>query len=123
MPLIPFLRKRSCLVFATATLMVTGCASDSLEVWRQIPVQMARISQTESYKQIFLISTPNIEDKQNTDRDKALDERMDNIFNKMVGDKNWQHLKNLYGISSVRDELMTGQIHLDGLIKEHSKSS
>lgn len=113
---IPLLRISMGFVLAAIVLSLSACASESLKIWRQVPVQMARISQTESYKQRFLISTPDIEKKAGIEQDQALDQRMDNIFSELAGPKNWQHLKNMYGIVSVRNELLAGRIHMDGLI-------
>lgn len=115
MPYIQKLRTSSRLVLVAITFIVTACASEKLEIWRQIPIQMTRVSQTESFTQTFLLKAPSIQEKEISARDKALDERMDNIFTNMAGAKNWQLLKNLYGISSVRNELMNGDIHMDGL--------
>lgn len=105
-----------CTVLIILIVLLSACADKDLDIFRQVPIQMARVTQTDSYSQTFIIDSPAIREAQGAERDKALDEKMDNIFIHMIGAKNWQHLKNLYGISSLRNELISRRIHIDGLI-------
>lgn len=105
------------LCLAGLSLLLASCAKQSYEFWRQVPIQLARVSQQESYRQTFTISTPEIKSiRDDTKRNNALDQRMDRIFIHMLGSVNWQYLKNHYGIQSIRNELMNGKIHMEGLI-------
>ncbi|HEC19021.1 MAG TPA: hypothetical protein ENI97_06715 [Gammaproteobacteria bacterium] len=97
-------------------LLLAACSTKDLEFWRQVPIQMTRVTQTESYTQTFRLNNAFIDRKEQPARDQALDENMDKIFTTMIGAKNWQYLKDLYGISTIRDELIDGKIHMDGLI-------
>ena len=102
--------------YVAVPLLLISCADNSLEFWRQVPIQIARVTQTESYKQTFRIETPLTKNMKNPEKDHKLDERMDKIFTSLIGPRNWQYLKNLYGVSDIRDELIKGKIHMDGLI-------
>ena len=113
----PWVTPTQRLMLLVLLFLLTSCASNTAEIWRQVPIQMARVTQTESYSQTFLISTSEIKrEEDRAEKDKLLDARMDRIFTTMIGTGNWQHLKNLYGISSIRNELMNRQIHMDGLL-------
>ena len=96
--------------------ILMSCANSSLNIFRQVPIQIARVPQTESYKQEFLISTPSIDKLDNPERDRLRDARMDTIFTSLIGRRNWQYLKNLYGVSDIRNELINGDIYLNGLM-------
>lgn len=102
--------------FLILPLALISCTSTSLEFWRQVPIQIARVTQTESYQQTFRISTPSIKKVDLPERNRLLDTRMDAIFTSMIGSRNWQYLKNLYGVSDIRNEFMRGEIHMDGLM-------
>ncbi len=105
------------LCLASLSLLLVSCAQKTYEFWRQVPIQLARVSQQESYRQTFTISTPEIESIRDiSKKNNALDQRMDRIFIHMLGSVNWQYLKNHYGIQSIRNELMDGKIHMEGLI-------
>ncbi|MFX0211931.1 MAG: hypothetical protein ACFFDT_38505 [Candidatus Hodarchaeota archaeon] len=85
-----------------------------------IPIQIARVSQMESYEQTFtfLESIPQ-EGTQDIDfwtRIQEQTRKMDDIFIRLLGPINWQNLKDLYGLRSIRDELISKKIYIQGLI-------
>ena len=107
------------LLILVTTLQLASCSNtESVEIWRQIPIQMARVTQTDSYTQTFILDIA--DNATNTelsiDARQQLDARMDQIFIKLIGARNWQYLKNLYGVSSIRDELINKRIHMEGLV-------
>lgn len=116
MSLLPHFHPGKLSVVIAIIILITGCGDKGLDFLRQVPIQMARVTQTDSYSQTFIINSPAIREKEGAERDYALDEKMDNIFTHMIGAKNWQHLKDLYGISSLRNELIARRIHIDGMI-------
>lgn len=103
---------------AVITILLTSCSSvpDELQIWRQVPIQMARVTQTDSYRQTFLIDTDALKiDEKLTEKEKQ-DKRMDQVFNALIGDKNWQNLKNLYGVNDIRDEVIDGEVRMEGTV-------
>lgn len=93
---------------------VTRVVSDFTSV---IPIQMARISHTETYTQKFDI-TSFLENTSSSDKEKnaKIDEHMDDVFISLLGGKNWQYLKDLYGSESIREEMKNGGVYVEGLI-------
>lgn len=83
-----------------------------------VPVQLARISQTETYIQkfSFLNELENCSYQGVSDLIEAQNIRMDKIFKELLGPMNWQNLKDLYGLDTVRSELIEKKIYLKGLI-------
>lgn len=98
------------------SLIVLSCSNNSYEFWRQIPIQLSRVAQQESYEQWFIIPTKKIDDLKGSAKEHALDKRMDEIFTKMLGSVNWQYLKNHYGTHSMRNELIDKEIQMEGLL-------
>lgn len=96
----------------------TACSSSKLEFWRVMPIQMARVTQTESYTQTYILGPENTVDIGDIplERREKLDARMDTIFQHLLGARNWQYLKNLYGVNSIRDELIAKQIKMQGML-------
>lgn len=113
-----FCRTGVAAVLVCTTLLAACSNTESLEIWRQVPIQMARATQTDSYRQIFLLGNGNASNPETmtADQRRAYDERMDRTFIKLIGSRNWQHMKNLYGVSSIREELISQQIHMEGLV-------
>ena len=104
-------------IVGCVSLFLVSCSNPALEFWRQVPLQLTRISQQESYEQKFLISTPEIDKIENRNqKNYERDARMDKIFNHMLGRENWQYLKNQYGVHEVRDELLHGEIVIKGML-------
>lgn len=105
-----FVRSLSAVMFCT--LLLAGC-----EVIRQVPVQMARVPQLETYKQVFTIGS--VEETYATYAAAELAEvnaleEIDQVFQKLIGQQNWQTLKDHYGIGDIRDELVNEEIYLRG---------
>ena len=73
---------------------------------RVVPVQIARISQIESYKQTFIFSEQGEDEKM----------PMDKVFTKLLGKYNWQNLKDSYGTASLYRALIDEKIYLEGII-------
>ena len=98
------------------SFIVLSCANGSYEFWRQVPIQLSRVAQQETYKQWFIIPTEDIKKLKNGAKEHALDKRMDEIFTEMLGSVNWQYLKNHYGTHSIRNELIEEKIQMEGLL-------
>ncbi|HHM04388.1 MAG TPA: hypothetical protein ENJ19_01420 [Gammaproteobacteria bacterium] len=87
-----------------------------------VPIQIARVSQTESYKQVFLFLEPPRDEAGPVSPDLPLpsiaqqNARMDEVFSRMMGAQNWQQLKDLYGVNELREELIQQRIYIKGFI-------
>lgn len=92
------------------TILFYGC--------RIVPIQMVRVTQTESFKQTFdglrmeqaerdVLTRP-----ANWDQNRKIDE----VFNALLGTYNFQKIKDRYGLSAVRDELLAGSIVSEGML-------
>lgn len=93
-------------------LLILFCASCGI-----IPIQMVRVTQTESYVQTF---TALKIDKINVDTEiypamRDQNEIIDIAFNNLLGTKNWQNIKDLYGLKDIRDELLSEKVYVKGL--------
>ena len=103
------------LIIAAALTTVLGACS----LTRIVPVQVGRISQSDHFVQKFSFL-----DKIATDADVnspyaeqqlfAGTQKMEQIFTQMLGEKNWQNIKDLYGLGNLRKELLAKQIYLKG---------
>ena len=102
----------------TALLLTAGCGSSRIDIWRVLPIQLGRVTQTESYQQRFIFKEDNNQNLTDlsAEQQAQLDARLDQTFNILLGAKNWQHLKNLYGVDAIRTELFGNAIHIDGLM-------
>lgn len=113
-------QSRNCFYFIPVIVVILGLSgcSSLKDFWRQIPVQIARVEQTDSFTQSFLISGSKnpVHHPETPEENRILDERMDIIFINLIGAKNWQHLKNLYGVDIIRKELSNNEIRLEGHI-------
>lgn len=85
-----------------------------------IPIQMARTTQTESYEQTFdfltTVSGYNNEKLSGLDYQDAIDRQLDNVFNSLLGEENWQRLKDIYGVGPLRGELIRQEIRARGIV-------
>ena len=96
-------------------------ASSGCSLTRIVPIQIVRISQNESYTQKFTfirnitLNTDSSPDSAYTLEQLQIKE-MDRIFFKLLGQRNWQNLKDLYGLGKLRDELILGEIYIKGLL-------
>jgi len=96
--------------------ILVGCSSDYIKFWKIIPLQLSRVAQQESYEQSFIIKVDNEASLNKNELEIRRDEKMDAIFSSMIGNNNWQYLKNHYGIHDIRDELIARQIKMHGMI-------
>lgn len=94
--------------------ILPGCS-----VTQVVPLQIGRISQTDSYTQkfSFLHELPGDSSRDQNLNDRLLfaqTRKMDEIFKQMIGKKNWQNLKDLYGLGNLRNELLEKRIYIKG---------
>lgn len=92
----------------------------SCSVTQIAPIQIGRISQTETYRQNFsFLHAPEI----SPTKDPPLSEqrmfsqtrKIDHVFTQMLGENNWQNLKDLYGLGNLRKELLDKEIYIKGI--------
>jgi hypothetical protein len=72
---------------------------------------MARISQTEFYRQTFAF-----ENQVGNQKENLKQQNVDRVMKGLLGDDNWQNLKDNYGTMSMMKALEKGDIYLEGLI-------
>ena len=102
-----------------AGLVLLCLAAAACSFTRLVPVQLARVHQTESYMQVFTFTTPN-QSSGPTDgnlqvlNDERLVRRIDDVFTRLLGSQNWQNIKDLYGFGTIQDELVRGDIFVKG---------
>lgn len=109
---VPGLRlDRPCFLVCFFCFILSGCAS----MTHVVPIQMVRVNQTEAYTQTF--------DFQTSREDSALhpieqmqwfNQRIDDVFLRLLGAANWQHIKDRYGLGALRDELLRKDIYVRG---------
>lgn len=93
---------------------IGGCESV-----RVVPIQMARISQVEVYEQTFQFteaSWPPTRD-QSLEQLRRVNAQMDSYLRFMVGPENWQTLKDRYGMSTMREELLNRELRIRGYLQ------
>lgn len=90
-------------------------------MFRVIPIQFARVPQTETYTQIFtFMDGMQVRAAENDKQDGPVNlavrqnEKMDLVFNGLMGEENWQSIKDMYGLSSMRQELIEHKIEILG---------
>lgn len=105
-------------LFLKTTLLVLCLFQAGCGLMHVVPIQLARLSQTEIYTQkfSFLNELENCQYQGMSDIIEAQNKRMDNIFKELLGPMNWQNLKDLYGLDTVRSELIEKKIYLKGII-------
>lgn len=105
-----FMRCRHSMIFVAIAFLLATC--------RLVPVQMVRVTQTEFYTQTF--ESLKIETVQANLQDRPVDldqnKHIDETFTRLLGEKNWQSFKDRFGLRSVRDELLKGDIKAKGLL-------
>ncbi|MBA1145722.1 hypothetical protein H0Z60_01495 [Ectothiorhodospiraceae bacterium WFHF3C12] len=92
---------------------LTAC--ESVKV---VPIQMARISQFEVYEQTFQFTEapwPPVQE-QTLDQLRRVNAQMDSYLRFMVGPENWQALKDRYGMSTMREELLNRELRIRGFL-------
>jgi hypothetical protein len=106
-------------VFALAFLSITVSACS---LTRPVPIQLARVSQTESYTQVFtfpgLQNLPGLAGEIMSDHSNSQQiQHIDRVFSHLLGSQNWQNIKDLYGFGTLYDELVQGKIYVKGMIE------
>lgn len=109
------------MIKALLTILICVFIFSSCSLLEVVPIQMARVTQTEYYEQYFtFLEAPStqLEEKKNQSQSDEQSEfrKIDQVFNKLLGDKNWQNIKNLYGVGQFRNELVEHQIFIQGII-------
>lgn len=100
---------------AWAVVLSTLTACGSLKL---VPIQMARVGQVEVYEQTFDFKKGPDEPAFSApwERDRWLNQRIDTELSVLVGPKNWQTLKDLYGLGTMREELVNGDLTIHGYL-------
>lgn len=80
-----------------------------------MPIQIGRVHQTETYKQSFSFLRDGFEASDQTDLLRSQTRLMDQTFRKLLGDDNWQILKDSYGTGNLRKEILDDKIYLRGI--------
>jgi|RhiMetdeSRZDD1v2_1073273.scaffolds.fasta_scaffold67178_1 hypothetical protein len=95
-------------------LTLAGCSLTQI-----VPIQMARVSQTESYRQTFSFLASSVSERDRNqdgaDITQFQNQRIDKVFSRLLGPDNWQTLKDLYGLGALREELIREEIFVQGL--------
>lgn len=81
-----------------------------------VPLQMVRVTQTEAFTQTFDALRLNAPVVASNDRPAFTEQNrlIDDTFTRMLGAKNFQQVKDRYGLGGVRDELLQGMITSQG---------
>jgi len=92
-------------------IVLTGCAS----LYQVVPIQMARVNQTEAYTQTFDFQVP----RENTamhmiERTQWFNHQIDDVFLRLLGETNWQQIKDRYGLGTLREELLRKEVYVRG---------
>lgn len=92
-------------------MVLTGCAS----LFQVVPIQMARVNQTEAYTQTFDFQAPH-ENKalHLIDETQWFNHQIDDVFLRLLGEANWQQIKDRYGLGALRDELLRKEVYVRG---------
>jgi hypothetical protein len=99
---IKLLSKTKIILLCVLPAFLSICVTCSLT--RVVPIQIARVSQTEFFTQKF-----DFEKKEDIEKQ---DKNVDKIFTKLLGPKNWQNLKDHYGVKEIRDELIKNEMEI-----------
>lgn len=113
MELIPRIR----LVLLTILAATLGACS----ITRIVPIQMARVPQTETYIQTFDLSgfqsAPDWLYGNTAAREhRSKDAFMDAVFGQLIGRRNWQNLKDIYTFESLQQEVDSADIFVSGTV-------
>ena len=103
----------SLISLASLAWVLTGCSITQI-----VPIQLSRIHQTETYVQkLSFLDNFSVESIVDPDqRMSAQTLKMDKIFKQLLGNKNWQNLKDSYGFGNLRNELLENNIYIQGLV-------
>lgn len=86
-----------------------------------VPIQMARVPQTETYVQTFDLSAYRDAPRwlfadSAAQRHRSKDAFMDAVFTQLVGRRNWQNLKDIYTFESLQQEVESADIYVTGTL-------
>ncbi len=106
-------------IIALAFLIITGSACSLM---RPVPIQLTRVSQSESYTQVFtfpgLNNQAGLAGETMSDHSNAKQiQHVDRILSQLLGGQNWQNIKDLYGFGTLYDELVQGKIYVKGMVE------
>jgi len=111
------LRSKDIPITAFFLILLTLCGCSPLQV---APIQMGRVAQLETFRHTFDFgevnssgSSSNMDDFASATRD--INQRIERKFTRLLGKANWQTLKDLYGLSDIRDELVDKSIYIKGV--------
>ncbi len=98
-------------VVASLYTLVAGCT-----LIKVVPIQLARISQMESYTQTFDIDIETADDSTISDNKKhrLRVAELDSVLIDLLGTNNWQHLKDLYGSAQLVNDFLDKKIVMKG---------
>lgn len=104
-------------IIVTTAITIASCSS----ITKFVPIQMARVPQTEAFEQIFTLQdtahTPNwLFEGLAVVQPPSKDTYMDAVFSRLIGRRNWQHLKDLYVVENLPKEIESGDIFMRGSI-------
>lgn len=107
-------RRRLVALVLLALAWLGGC--ESVKV---VPIQMARISQIEVYEQTFQFTEAPWPPTREHDLEqlRRVNAQMDSYLRFMVGPENWQTLKDRYGMSTMREELLNRELRIRGYLQ------
>lgn len=99
------------LVLGVLGAVLGGCSAVQI-----VPVQMSRVPIIETYQQRFHFSEAKglSADAYPLDRQRRINAQINSHFRRLVGPKNWETLKEHYGLGPLRDELLEGKLHIKG---------
>lgn len=89
--------------------LLSGCS-----LVKVVPVQLARVSQMETYTQTFDINLPESSKSVLTSKRNLQIAELDSVLTDLLGKKNWQHLKDLYGSAYLIDAFLNKEIIMKG---------
>ncbi len=103
----PGLQPRSLRVAAWLPIFfaIVGCSALQIA-----PIQLGRIAQLETYSHTYDFGKD-----ANTATEKQINRKIENTFSLLLGEKNWQALKDRYGFNDIRDELIAKSIQIKGV--------
>lgn len=91
-----------------------------LAACRLIPIQNARVSQVEFYKQYFDVEPSPaacVADEIHPDCERRrLEAATDQLFIDLIGEANWRLLKGMHSLANIRKELRDHEVYIQGLL-------
>lgn len=92
-------------------IILSGCAS----LFQVVPIQMARVNQTEAYTQTFDFQVPHENSAMHLiEKTQWFNHQIDDVFLRLLGEANWQQIKDRYGLGTLREELLRKEVFVRG---------